>query len=360
METMLEVMIFLAGAALILFTLNSAVRTFVVPRGENVWLTRAMFRSLSRLFRLRARLARSWDAQEQVWAMFTPIALLVLPVVWLALTLLGFMAMFWAVGIRPWYEAFLLSGSSLLTLGFSPVHNLTQTVLSFLDATIGLMLIALLIAYLPTMYAAFSKRETVVAKLEVYAGTPPSAIEILARVHRIGGEHHLSELWKTWETWFAEIEESHTTFSALNFFRSPKPERAWVTAAGAVLDAAALRLSVLEQPRDPQAALCIRAGYIAFQHIAAYFGYDFDPAPQPDDPISITRQEFDTAYDQLAAQGIALNPDRDAAWRAFSGWRINYDAVLLSMAALTLAPPAPWSSDRAKMLPIKKRHKRSI
>ncbi|MGB5843924.1 MAG: hypothetical protein WBG94_05750, partial [Anaerolineales bacterium] len=65
------------------------------------------------------------------------------------------------------------------------------------------------------------------------------------------------------------------------------------------------------------------------------------------DPISITRQEFDQAYDQLASQDLPLKPNRDQAWRDYAGWRVNYDQVLLALADLTMAPAAPWSSDRS-------------
>ncbi len=119
-------------------------------------------------------------------------------------------------------------------------------------------MVALLIAYLPTMYAAFSRREQAVNMLEVRAGSPPSAVEMLLRFRRIHGLDKLGEYWRTWETWFADIEESHSTLATLVFFRSPRPEMSWVTAAGAVLDAAALTLSAVDVPYEPSAALCIR------------------------------------------------------------------------------------------------------
>ncbi len=349
-----DIVVFSLGASLVVFTLNSAIRSFVLPRGDNVWLTRIIFQKLWELFRFRIKWSKTEEDREGILAMFTPITLLMIPVVWLALVLLGFMGMFWSIGIRPLYQAFLLSGSSLLTLGFAPVTTLPQTILVFFEAVIGLILIALLIAYLPTMYAAFSRRENLVARLEIYAGSPPTAVEIIARMHRIKGVQYLEEVFILWETWFAEIEEAQTTFGPLNFFRSPKPHRSWVTASGAVLDAASLLLTTVDVPREPRAALCIRAGYLALRSIADFFGFAYDPVPQYGNPIQITREEFDTACSQLEAQGLVLKADRDQAYKDFAGWRINYEAVLLAIGAITQAPIAPWSTDRAKALPIRR------
>jgi len=48
----------------------------------------------------------------------------------------------------------------------------------------------------------------------------------------------------------------------------------------------------------------------------------------------------------IAAVSVPLKPDRDRAWRDFAGWRVNYDTTLLTLARLTVAPAAPWTSDR--------------
>jgi len=208
------------------------------------------------------------------------------------------------------------------------------------------VLVALLIAYLPTMYTAFSRRETAVTLLDVRAGTPPSAVEMLKRYQRLHGLDRLSDVWEQWEVWFGEVEETHTSLAALVFFRSPQPDRSWVTAAGAVLDAASLTVSTVDIPFEPRAALCIRAGYLALRHVASTFRIPYKPDVTRDDPISVTREEYDSACDELAAEGVPLKPDREQAWLDFKGWRVNYDVVLLALAALTLAPTAPWSGDR--------------
>jgi hypothetical protein len=235
----------------------------------------------------------------------------------------------------------------LLTLGFETVDDALQVALVFSEAILGLIFVALLIGYLPTMYSAFSKREVLVTMLEVRAGSPPSALTLITRYHRITGFGRIGELWAAWEVWFSEVDESHTSLPALIFFRSPHPDHSWVTAAGTVLDAVSLVNAVVDVPHDPQADLCIRAGYLALHHVADYFDIPYKPNPTHQDPISITHAEFDAACDELIRVGVPLKADRERAWRDFKGWRVNYDTVLLALCSLTLAPTAPWTGDRA-------------
>lgn len=341
-----RVLIFVSGLLIVLGTVLSALRTFVLPRGDRDPLTRLVFMVWALLFGLRLYRTREYAVRDRVMAIYAPVLLISLPPVWLMLVLTGYMGMYWALETSSLREAFIFSGSSLLTLGFAPAVDLPSTMLAFSEAALGLILVALLIAYLPTMYAAFSKREMAVSLLQVRAGSPPSAVELIIRFHRIKRLHMLNQLWIDWECWFVELEETHTSLAALAFFRSPHPDHSWVTAAGAVLDAASLVNAAVDIPRDTQADLCIRAGYLALRTIADFFRISHNPNPTPDDPISVSRLEFDAACDELAAAGVVLKADRDQAWRDFHGWRVNYDIVLLALAGLTMAPEAPWSSDR--------------
>jgi hypothetical protein len=239
-------------------------------------------------------------------------------------------------------------------LGNASVDTIPHKIVEFSEAMIGLVMTALLIAYLPTIYAGFSRREAQVALWEAWADSPPTAFHMISRAYRTGELQQLREVWLNWQTWFAELEESHTSLAPLAFFRSPKPGRSWVTAAGSALDAAALVLSTVDVPWEPRAAFCIRTGYLSLRHIANFFNIDYDADPRPDDPISINRDEFELVYDQLQAVGVPLKSDQEQAWRDFSGWRVNYDSVLLALATLTMAPYAPWISDRSVLRPVGK------
>jgi hypothetical protein len=347
MDVVVEVLWFALGVVLLVVVLDSAVRTFVLPRGVAPVLTRLVFVGLRIVFNAMARLTRTYDGRDSVMALYGPVGLLLLPAVWIFVTLLAFAAMFHALGVSGYERAIEMSGSSLFTLGFVRPPDFVSTCLAFVEAAFGVGLLALLISYLPTIYGAFSRREVLVGQLAAFAGHPPSGVEILRRAHLMERFHLLEEMWVQWQGWFAELEETHTSLAVVNFFRSPVPHRSWVTAAGAVLDAASLRLAATEMGFDPQAGLMVRSGRYALGAIAAYYDLPYDADPAPTDPILVTREEFDDACDQLVADGIAVRADRDAAWADFQGWRVNYDLALVGIAGLVMAPYAPWSSDRS-------------
>lgn len=318
----------------------------MLPRGIPARMASTVFIAVRWLFRLRLGRSPSYERRDHVMAGYAPLSLLALALTWMVVVLSGYAAMFWAVAPHGLRQAFTTSGSSLFTLGFERPTDLPSIVLAFTEAGIGLGLLALVITYLPSLYNAFSRREAAVALLEVRAGSPPSGVEMIERFARIGWMGGLQRIWDRWERWFVEVEETHTSFPALVFFRSPQPDRSWVTSAGAVLDAASIQSSALEE-HDPDADLCIRAGFLALRGVADFFGITYEADPGRDDPISVTKEEFDEALDRLAAAGVALKADRDQAWQDFRGWRVNYDQVLLALAALVMAPFAPWSSDRS-------------
>lgn len=342
-----EVLVAIAGVALVTWTLTSAVQTVILPRAVASTLTSLHFRTFRRIFDTLAHPRRTFATRDRIMSMFAPVALVTLPGLWAVLVVTGFTAIFWGTGVRPLTEAFAESGSSLFTLGTNRPPGTLRLALSFLEAGIGLGLVSLLISYLPSIYAAFRTREALVGMLVVRAGSPPTAEGLLVRYHLIGWLDEIdSDVFARWEQWFVDVEESHTSQAALPFFRSPHPEHHWLTAAGCVLDAASIMASAVDVPRTAQPNILIRSGFVCLRSIADVFDIEYDSDPAPTDPIAVTRCEFVEACARLREAGLPIVEDIDQAWRDFSGWRVNYDSVLLRLCALTMAPPAPWSSDR--------------
>ena len=346
-DMVLRVLAVAFGVSLVVIALGSAIKTVVLPRASVSFVTRWVFLNVQHVFRVLARPSLSLAKRDRRLAWYSPLGLIATLVAWLTLTLVGFMFVFWGVEHVSMRSAFVESGSALLTLGLTRPGSLPGATIAFIAAGIGLFLLALLITYLPSIYAAFSRRELGVTALEIRAGSPPSGQTLIWRFWALQRMEHLNGVWVEWERWFVDIEETHTSLPAVVFFRSPQADHHWVTAAGAVLDGAALAVSTVDIERDVQAEFCLRAGYLCLRRIADFYNFAHDANPQPDDPISITRSEWDEAVATLEEAGVPLKADRDQAWRDFSGWRVNYDAVLLALANLTSAPPAPWSSDRS-------------
>jgi hypothetical protein len=340
------------GIAIVVGTLLSAVKTIVLPRAEVSQISRLHFLTMRKLFDVLARPSLPFARRDRVYAWYAPLGLLLLPGLWVVLVMLGFTLIYWGTWDGSMWQSFETSGSSLLTLGFLKPDDHGHVALTFVEATLGLGLVGLLISYLPTIYGAFNRREQAVALLEGRAGTPPTPATLLTRYRRIGWLDEIDdELFPLWELWFADVEESHTSQPALVFFRSPNPARSWLTAAGCVLDTASLLLSVVDVPRSPKGQMTIRTGFFALRRIADYFGIPYDIDPKPDDPITVTQAEFDEVCAELEAAGVPLKTDRAQAWRDFAGWRVNYDAVLVALCALVVTPPGKWSTDRAAPRP---------
>jgi hypothetical protein len=182
------------------------------------------------------------------------------------------------------FEAFTLAGSSMLTLGFLHPPTDGGVLLAITAAGLGLVVLALFITYLPSLYGGFQRRERGVSKLEVRAGQPASGVYLIALAWAVGQLENLRALWAEWEDWFTDVDESHSSFPALAFFRSTHPDQSWITAAGAILDGASLFASTVDTPRQPEPEFMIRAGYLCLRHLAAFFNIAVDDDPQPRRP----------------------------------------------------------------------------
>jgi hypothetical protein len=274
-------------------------------------------------------------------------------VVWLGVFELGFGLLLWPfAGSAGFSGALEQAGSSLCTLGYLAPHSAAPAALSDIAALAGLGTVALQIGYLPTLYAAFNRRETLVTLLDSRASVPSWGPELLARTHYglgsgVSAVSELPELFEDWERWSADVSESHSTYAALMAFRSPRPLSSWVTSQLAVLDAAAIYLSVSQNPAGAVSArLCLRGGFTCLTTLAIAKGFDVPLEANPDDGISLTYAEFLDAIHRLRDVGFPLDRSPEEAWPDFVGWRANYESAAYALAREVDAPPALWSGTR--------------
>src|SRR5215469_6692715 len=353
---------FAAGIVLLLATASSAIKTLLIPRAARTLLGSALGWLVWGVFRKVGARVEDLRQRERILASSGPVWLIALLVCWLACLLLGFALLLWPLNYHTFPLALEEAGSSLFTLGFVRPYGGGPIGIVFLAGASGLALVALLISYLPVLYAAFNRREIAVTTLEALAGSPPWGPELLARQALIGDEAYLPKVYDRWTEWAADIAESHTNYRTLAYFRSPDPQTSWLLGLLAVLDAAALHLAFNPSSAPPEARPLLRVGYITLRKLAKALGQNVLEDPRPDGPLVLTREEFDAAAERMSRAGWEFEREADEAWPHFRGWRVNYESAAYAMANFLDLPPALWSGTRPghrppPQLPVRPPHR---
>jgi hypothetical protein len=335
-----------AGLLLALLTFLSVRRTNIVPRGYSSKITSAVARTVFNGFLVLVRRTTEYERQDRLLALVAPISLVALLVVWLSLFLVAYTLMVWPFAGGPVRVPFLEAGSALFTLGFISGEETGPSPILFAAAVTGPVIIALQIAYLPTLYAAFNRREVLVTLLETRAGAPAWGPELLARHELVGITDSLPLFYADWERWAADVAESLSTYPMLVWFRSAHALQSWVGALLAVMDSAAMYLALAPVGAPSEARLCLRMGYTCLRRIAETVGIPYEEDPKPEDPITLTFFEFEQGVAHLERVEFGMERSATEAWPHFHGWRVNYEAVAYALADRTVAPPALWSGER--------------
>lgn len=334
------------GILLLIIDFWDLLRSLVVPRpwarGPFVLVVRAVRQAV----RLTIEKVESFETRDRLLALLEPLLILFRLAAWLLAAVLGFGLVIWSTQSPGIETALVSAGSDIFTLGFASPKGGGPSLLAFFAAATGLIIVALQIAYLPALYSAFNRREVLVTLLEGRAASPAWGPELLARHHLIGLESELARLYSDWEQWSADVGESHTTYPSLLYLRSPHATNSWIVSLIAVLDAAALQLSLQPGTAPGSARMCVRMGFIALRDIASVQLIPYDSDPLPDAPINLTYDDFVSGVNRLGEAGIDMERTPDEAWPHFKGWRVNYESIAYVLADRISAPPAPWAGPR--------------
>lgn len=339
-----------AGIAVVAMTSVSVARTLLLPGSRVGFLLRGIDQLTDRMFRLAGRFGATPERRHRMRSIHAPLILALQLWSWLALYLAGFALMLWPVVGSPG-AALRESGSSLFTLGFAATHSGPGTVLDLLAAATGLIVVAVQIAYLPTLYAAFNRREADVALLAMRSGEPAWGPELLARVSLMRALGDMPSFYALWERWAAEVAESHSSYPVLLRFRAANPLSSWLTGLLAVLDSAALYESISPDEFPIQGNLCLRMGFACLQQLAGTIGIPFNPDPRPDDGIQLSFDDFLLGLERLREYGFPVARPAGEVWIHFQGWRVNYEPIAYALAYAIDAPPALWSGPRRTPTP---------
>ncbi len=343
----LEWLGFAVGLLLVLATYASVLETTIVPRGNRSGLTPLILRLVNLPVRLVASRIHDFEARDRMLAYASAGYLVATLLVWLLLFLVGYALMLWPSSLDLG-DAFRTAGSSMLTLGIAAPRGGVSTVVVYLAALTGLVVVALQIAYLPVLYAAYNRRETLVTMLEGLAGTPGWGPEVLVRSASVDNLDGLDGMYDRWMQWAADVSESHSAYLVLMYFRSPHARRSWVISLLSILDAAAMHLALCPITAPGASRNLMRVGYLAFRQLATTAGVPVNEDPSPDDGIELSRDDFISAAERARAAGMEFEREPDQAWVHFKGWRVNYEEAAYALAAILDVVPALWSGPRLR------------
>jgi len=339
-----------AGMAIVLATFYDLFHSVVLPRPavNRYYFVRLLFRGWWLLWRGVGRRIQSPPRREGWLAAFGPAAVIGMFGTWGLTFMLGYGLILDSLRaqVRPqlngFGESFYFSATTIVPLSygdFVPTGIGARLAIIFESAT-GVAIAALVITLLFSLYQSFQEREELVVTLDAVAGAPPSGVQLLETAAERGLRDELVKTFADWREWSAAVLESHLAYPVLFYFRSSHDNEAWLNSFGAVMDAATLVMSTIDEDVETAARLTFTVGNHLVEDLAWFFGYRSSTDPFVD------RAEFDEAAARIKAAGYKVRPT-DAAWTHFSQHRAKYASPLSQMADLLAIIPAEWIGDRS-------------
>jgi len=342
----------LGGLVLIATVLWDSFETVVLPRTvTRRWrLARVYYRGTWKPWAGIARAIDSDSRRERFLAIYGPVSLLGLLMVWAVGLIVGFALLHWSTGSQlqtptgpaAFADDLYMSGTTFFTLGLGDVHPVGRVarLLTVAEGGTGFAFLAIVIAYYPVLYQSFARREVRLTLLDAWAGSPPSAGEILRRLAEARELKALDAFLRDWEYWCSELLESHISYPIVAYFRSQHQRQSWVSALAAILDVSALVVVGIEGLPTWQA-------HVTFA-IARHAAVDL---------TQVLHARFDVTVDRLAPDGLeqlrrhleaaGLRPNRspDVDARLIQ-LRRSYEPYVVGLGRSLMMPLPPWWRER--------------
>lgn len=342
----MRLIIGLIGIALIVAMLWDAFETVVLPR------------RVARRIRVAAYVRYAWWAwvacvariqrrsrREAYLAFFGPLMTLSLLAVWATGLILGFGMVHWSLGSqltapesRPGFgtDAY-FSGTTFFTLGLGDVspRSAAARIAVVIEGGVGFSFLALIISYLPVIYQGFSRRESHISILDAWAGSPPSAGELLRRAR--GDRTLLEPFLREWERWAAELLESHISYPVLVYFRSQHDNESWLSAMTAVLDACALLIGAMEGAPRRVAELT----FAMARHAVVDISIMLNRPPEPPRPDRLPDGDRAALMTMLREGGCRVREDAEATARV-DELRAMYEPYVNGLSRWLAMPLPSW------------------
>ncbi len=288
--------------------------TIVLPRTVAPMrrLSGRFYKGSWRLWAAIARNIRSPDLRLSFLAIYGPISVMLLLVIWALLAVVAFALIYRGLGARfeeggvpvNFGALLYMSGSTFLTLGLGDVTSPDPLGRMFmiLEAATGFIFLGLIITYMPLLDQAYATREVGSLIFRSRAGSPPSAVRLLRRY--AGTEHSeiLRGNLREGERWMAEILQSHLSHPVLCFYRAQHFGQSWLITLTTLLDGCSLVIVGGEGLPREQARLTYRMGLLLLANLTRAIRL---PLPAQVEP-RLTEASMPALRDALSNAGIAL------------------------------------------------------
>jgi hypothetical protein len=344
----------IVGLGIVLSVLLDAFETVVLPRRVTRYfrLTAWFYRRTWLPWRRIASCIKTASRQQNFLGYFGPLSLLLLLAFWAAGLIFGFALLQYGIGGHEQLSGERLtfgkivyhSGETFFTLGYGDIVPTSgpARALSVLEAGMGFAFLGIVIGYLPVVYSSFSRREIQISMLDARAGSPPTAVELLARLAgRSDGpsieQLVLDQVLRDWERWSAELLESHISYPVLSFFRSQHSNQSWLGALTTMLDVTSLILTGVEGVHPGQAKLTFAMARHAAVDLAQVVNARYDPQT----PERLAEADFDALREALAAAGLKLRAD-DEAQQKLDHLRSMYEPYVHGVGRNLMLSLPPW------------------
>jgi hypothetical protein len=193
------------------------------------------------------------------------------------------------------------------------------------------------------IYQAFSERERTIAFLDARAGSPPTAFEVLRRAVRTNNVQEVVSILQQFESWAADILESHISYPVLCLYRSQHDNQSWLAALMTILDVSALVMVGVDGIPPAQARLT----FAMARHAVVDLTQIYKTPPNLDGPDRLPPEKLASFRKALRDQGVVLKEDAEATEK-LKRLRALYEPHAKALAKFLVLTLPPFRAEKER------------